>query len=823
MKNLLLTAAALATSLAMYAQTSVSGTVQNAENQETLVGANIRVLNSYQATSTDQNGEFQLNRLKEGAKLKISFIGYESDTLDVSEAKNGMLKISLQPKAYQTEEVIISSTRLDENAPGTVTNVSKEEIEKNNLGQDLPYLLQQTPSLVTTSDAGAGVGYTGLRIRGSDASRINVTVNGIPLNDAESHGVFWVNMPDLASSMESIQIQRGVGTSTNGAAAFGASMNLQTTGMNEKAYGEIDNSFGSFNTRKHTVKLGSGLVNDKYVFEGRLSRINSDGYIDRASSDLKSYYLSGGYYGGKTVIKAITFGGKERTYQSWYGTPESRFNDNIEGMKEHAMNEGYSERRTQNLLNSGRSYNYYLYENQVDNYNQDHYQLHFSHEFSKKVTANLSFHYTKGAGYYEQYRPEENLNDYGYEWDTLFIQQDNVQDTVTTTDLIRRRWLDNDFYGFTYSVLYQPSQKLQFNLGGGLNQYIGDHFGEIIWSEYAENSFPTENYYFNTGEKIDGNTYLKTTYDVNNKLKLFADLQIRSINYKVNGMDNDQRELEVDADFLFFNPKLGANYQINSNSSFYLLAAVGNREPNRADFTDLPPNTPKSEASKAERMYNLETGYELRQRKFQAAANLFAMVYEDQLVNTGQLNDVGSPIRQNVDESYRAGIELQLGVKPTDNLDISINATYSQNKIADFKEYVYDYTTGYDIIEIDHGTTDIAFSPEIIANSEINYELFKGFNVALLSRYIGEQYLDNTSNEDRKLDAYFVNDVRLSYQIPTKLIKEAYIRLLVNNVFSTDYASNGYTYSYIYGETITENFVYPQAFRNYLVSLNLKF
>lgn len=820
MKTLVLTAAALATSLAIHAQTSISGTVQDAENQNTLAGANIRVLNSYQATSTNQNGEFQLNRLKEDAKLKVSFIGYESDTLNVSEAKNGVLNISLQAKAYQTDEVIISSTRLNENAPGTATNVSKDDIEENNLGQDLPFLLQQTPSLVTTSDAGAGVGYTGMRIRGSDASRINVTVNGIPLNDAESHGVFWVNMPDMASSMESIQIQRGVGTSTNGAAAFGASVNLQTTGMNEKAYGEVDNSFGSFNTRKHTVKLGSGLVDNKYVFEGRLSRIASDGYIDRASSDLKSYYLSGGYYGEKTVIKAITFGGKERTYQSWYGTPESRFNDDVEGMKTHAINEGYSDRRTTNLLNAGRTYNHYLYENQVDNYNQDHYQLHISHEFSKKVTGNLSFHYTKGEGYYEEFRPDEDLA--FYKLDTLFFQND----TVSTTDLIRRRWLDNDFYGFTYSVLYQPTQKLKFNLGGGLNQYIGDHFGEVIWAEYASNSFPTENYYFNTGEKIDGNTYLKTTYDATNKLKLFADLQIRNIYYKVNGVDNYQRELDVDVDFLFFNPKLGANYQINSNSSLYLLAAVGNREPNRADFTDLPPNTPKSEANKAERMYNLETGYELRQRKFQAAANLFAMVYEDQLVNTGQLNDVGSPIRQNVDESYRAGIELQAAYNPTEKLTLSANLTLSKNLIANFQSSLYRYKPDFSIdtiLTIDHGTTDIAFSPEVIVNGEINYQLFKGFEVALLSRYIGEQYLDNTSNEDRKLDAYFVNDVRLSYQIPTKLIKEASIRLLVNNVFSSDYASNGYTYSYIYGETITENFVYPQAFRNYLVSLNLKF
>ena len=379
----------------LQAQNSINGTVIDAESKEPLIGATLKVLNSYRATSTNENGQFSFNGLEENTSVVISYIGYQTDTISSQELKTTN-EILLNAKSYQTDEVIINATRVSEDAPATATNVSKEEIEKNNLGQDIPYLLQQTPSVVTTSDAGAGIGYTGIRIRGSDASRINVTINGVPLNDAESHGVFWVNMPDLASSLESIQIQRGIGTSTNGAGAFGATINMETTGIEKDAYAEINNSVGSFNTRKHTVKVGSGLINNRFQFESRLSQLNSDGYIDRASSNLKSYYLSGAYYGEKTIIKAITFGGKERTYQSWYGTPESRINGNIEDMKTHASNEGLDDFRVSNLLNSGRTYNYYLYENQVDNYNQDHYQLHFSHEFSKKVIANLSLHYTKG-------------------------------------------------------------------------------------------------------------------------------------------------------------------------------------------------------------------------------------------------------------------------------------------------------------------------------------------------------------------------------------------------------------------------------------------
>ncbi|MEQ8623490.1 MAG: TonB-dependent receptor [Vicingaceae bacterium] len=810
MKNLLLSMGVLFFSH-LSAQT-INGKVVDASSDETLVGATVKLKDTYKAVSTNYNGEFKLSNIESGDLLITSFIGYENDTIKIEESNSTGMVIELKAKSYQTDEVIISSTRSSSEAPATATTVSKAEIEKNNLGQDIPYLLQQTPSVVSTSDAGAGVGYTGIRIRGSDASRINVTVNGIPLNDAESHGTFWVNMPDFASSLESVQIQRGLGTSTNGAAAFGASLNLETTGLNEKAYGEINNSFGSFNTRKHTVKVGSGLIDEHFVFEGRLSTIKSDGYIDRASSDLKSYYLSGGYYGEKTIIKAITFGGAERTYQSWYGTPESRIENDVEGMLEHAANEGLSDRRTRNLLNSGRTYNYYLYENQVDNYNQDHYQLHFSHEFSKKLTANLSLHYTKGEGYFEEFKSDEDLS--FYELDDVIIGGD----TITSTDLIRRRWLDNDFYGFTYSVFYKVNSKLNFNLGGGLNNYEGDHFGEVIWAQFASNSFPTENYYFNKATKLDGNSYLKANFRPIDDLLIYADLQVRHINYEVDGIDNDQRLLDIDESYNFVNPKLGANFTIDENTSVYAFMAIGNREPNRADLVDQD-----TAANKAETMRNIEIGFERQERKYRVAVNAYLMDYDNQLVATGRLNDVGSPLRQNVNRSYRRGVEIQVGFVLSKKLSWNLNGTFSQNKIENFNEITYDYTSGFDVIAEELGTTDIALSPEVIAASEISYRPIENVELALMSRYVGEQYLDNSSNENRKLDAYFVNDVRVQYEIPSKLIKTVKLQLLVNNVFSEKYSSNGYTYSYIVGDKFTENFYYPQAFRNYLVGLSLGF
>lgn len=803
------------------AHRQLTGKVFDAESNKSIIGANVYIDNSLNASYTNILGEFTLTQIdNDKISLITSYIGYKTDTTEVNITEHESIVIYLEPQPYQTDEVLILGSRVSENAPATATNVSQKEIENNNLGQDLPYLLQQTPSIVATSDAGAGIGYTGIRIRGTDASRINVTINGIPLNDSESHGVFWVNTPDFASSLNSVQIQRGVGTSTVGSGAFGASINLETNTLSTSSYGEINNSFGSFNTRRHTLKFGSGLINNRFALEGRLSSINSDGYIDRAEADLQSYYAAGTYYGEKTVIKAITFGGKEVTYQSWGGTPESRINNDVEAMRIHAINNGLTEAQTENLLNSGRTYNTYTYDNQVDNYNQDHYQLHLSHEFSDNLTVNAALHYTRGFGFFEEFREGESFSDYGIAIDTLFTP---TNDTITETDLVRRRWLDNHFYGAIYNVLYTPNERLKFNLGGGVNQYINDHFGEVIYAQYAAESVPGGNYYFSDATKNDANIYLKTEYALTDKANLLVDLQYRGISYETEGTDNDLRNFSIDETFSFFNPKLGLNYELNPTTSVYVFSGIANKEPTRADFIDQAPNTPKKDANQPERLYNTELGAEHKTSKYKIAANIYYMYYQDQLVTTGQLNDVGSPLRQNVDESYRLGIELQGGYIFSNQLSWKGNVTFSRNRINEYTELIYDYTNGFDIIEVEQRDKDIALSPSFIANSELSYTPLKRLELAIISRYIGDQFLDNTSSEDKKLDAYFVNDFRLQYQIPIKGIEEVKLQLLVNNVLSEEYSANGYTFSYIVGDRITENFFYPQALRNYLVGLSVKF
>jgi iron complex outermembrane receptor protein len=794
------------------AQVTISGKVSSQKTKNALPGATIRFDNNRSVISTNNSGKYQV-KLKEGEHtMTISYIGYQDTTLTFNLTKSEEFNVELRERAFLQDEVMVEATRAKENSATTYTNVSKEDIEALNLGQDIPILLQQTPSVVSTSDAGAGVGYTGLRIRGSDATRINVTVNGIPINDAESHGVFWVNMPDLASSTESIQIQRGVGTSTNGAAAFGASINMQTTTLKEQAYGEIANSFGSFNTRKHTVQLGSGLINNKFAFDGRLSKIQSDGYIDRASSDLESYYLSGAYYGNKTIVKAITFGGNERTYQSWYGTPESRVKNDRAGMLQHAANEGYSQSQLDNLLNSGRTYNFYQYDNQVDNYSQDHYQLLIAHEFSDKLTANVNFHYTRGLGYYEEFRSDDDFSDYGLSNPVI------GGDTIGSTDLIRRRWLDNHFGGLTYSFDYKASQKLNLTLGGGYNMYEGDHFGEIIWSEIATNSSIRERYYHNVGKKRDFNSYLKADFAVSDNLTAFADLQIRTINYSTNGIDNDQRRIDVEEDFIFFNPKAGLNYRFSAITSAYASYSISNREPVRNDFIDAP----LGEKPEHETLNNLEIGIQVNDKDYFFHANFYHMDYKNQLVLTGELNDVGSSIRQNVENSYRAGIEISAGVTISKKLSFSGNMTMSRNKIKSFDNFLYDYVSGETIITRNEDT-DISFSPNFIAASTIEYQPIKNFTVSLLTKHVGQQFLDNTQSNDKKIDAYLVNDIRLNYTVRDVLFKEMNFTLLINNAFNEIYSANGYTYSYGVGEVITENFFYPQAGTNFLGGVTLKF
>lgn len=806
-----------------FGQFNVSGRVTDSETGEPLMGANVLLLGTSKATAPGPGGRFILENVSKGAyTLRITHIGFVTQEKTVEVSSDVVLgDLALAPSSYMTDEVIVNATRADENTPVTYTFVDRQAIEKQNFGQDLPFVLNFTPSLVTTSDAGAGVGYTGLRIRGSDATRINVTINGIPLNDSESQGVFWVNTPDIASSTENIQIQRGVGTSTNGAGAFGATINLQTNTRKDAAYAEVVNAVGSFNTLRHTVEFGSGLIDDKWTFDGRLSKITSDGYIDRASSDLQSYYLSGGYYGEKTLIKAIVFGGRERTYQSWYGTPEAVLERDPEGIEAVIINNSLNEQQAENMRTAGRTFNWYLYEDQVDNYQQDHYQLHLSQTLANSLTGNVALHYTYGRGYFEEFRENDSFSGYGLP--NVIISNDTIQDA----DFVRRRWLDNHFYGFTYSLAYENT-KADIVLGGGYNEYDGDHFGEIIWTEFGQNAFIEDRYYENVGRKQDFNTYIKANYQLSDRLNVFADLQYRNIGYTIEGVF-DERDpsgndiiLDVDENYNFFNPKFGLTYQLD-RGALYTSYAVSNREPIRSDFVDSrrPPEH--------ETLRNLELGYRFSRASSQFSANLYYMDYKNQLVLTGGLNNVGGSLRTNVDRSYRAGIELEGAVALSPKLRWNANVALSRNKIDTYVEELNDYGVNFDqqenFVTAEFNDTDIAFSPNVIAGSQLSYILFNSFEVSLLTKYVGEQFLDNTSNDDRTIDAYFTNDLRLNYSIKTNFIKEIGLNLLVNNVFSEMYSSNGYTFGYFAGQDfeVRENYFYPQAPRNFLFSMMLRF
>lgn len=782
-------------SLTAWAQNSLSGKVVDAQSSLPLVGASVWTETANRGTVTDANGLFTLSRLPNGnVEIRISYLGYETERVTVSVPFSGDLEVKLEPKDFLTEEFIVSATRASASTPTTFSNVDKSEIAKRNLGQDIPILLNFTPSVVSYSDAGAGVGYTGLRIRGSDQTRINATVNGIPLNDAESHGVFWVNMPDFASSVENVQIQRGVGTSTNGAATFGASLNFQTDTRRDEAYAELDNGFGSFNTWRHTVKAGTGLLNNRFAVDARLSKITSDGYVDRAFSDLSSWFVSGGYYGEKSVIKLVAFSGKEQTYQSWYGLPESKLKDD-------------------------RTYNFYTYDNETDNYQQDHYQLIYTGKVGSNWKTNLALHYTYGRGYYEQFRENDRFSRYNL---TDVVVGDQV---ISRSDIIRRRWLDNDFYGFVGSVNYVSTDgKLDWIIGGGANRYDGGHFGEIIWARFAGNTNIRDRYYDNNAIKDDRNIYTKATYEIKPGLNLFGDLQLRGINYSFIGVNDDLRIVDGRADYTFFNPKFGFSYE-KGNQTWYASYAVANREPTRSDFTD----NPITEVPRPERLNNVEAGVRTKAGSFSYNANFYYMGYQDQLILTGQINDVGAYIRENVAASYRAGIEVDGAYQLSGSWTLGGNIALSQNKIREFTEYIDDYSVeDFRQETFTYTNTDIAFSPNVVGSAIIEYKPSKNLSLNWLSKYVGRQFLDNTANESRSLDAFFTNDLRISYAAAPRFFKGLEVNLLINNIFNELYEPNGYTFSYFVPggngrELVTENFFYPQAGTNFLLGLRMKF
>lgn len=813
MKKLSFLTLPLLWSFSSFAQFTISGSVLDTLNKP-LAGATVKIVNSFRGSATDNNGSFKFSNLKQQDYIiEVSFIGFETQQKEISNlSENTILQFVLKESKNSLDELIVTATRVEDNSPITHSNISYAELEKNNLAQDIPILLQNTISMISTSDAGAGVGYTSFRLRGSDATRINVTINGIPVNDAESQGVWWVNMPDFISSTENIQIQRGVGSSTNGAGAFGGTVNLQTTTLKEKAYAEAATSAGSFNTQKYTFKIGTGLINNHFTFDARASKISSDGYIDRASSDLKSYYLSAGYYNKKTAIKIIQFSGKEVTYQAWWGTPESRIKNNEEEMLLHAMNNGLDSLETQNLINSGRTYNYYQYKNEIDHYTQDHFQLHFTHQINEKLSANASLHYTYGRGYYEQYRKQDEFSKYNLP--NVIIGSD----TIEKSDFIRRRWLDNDFYGAVYNLNYK-NNSLGITVGGGYNIYDGIHFGEIIWAQYASSSKINDKYYHSNALKTDLNNFIKIDYSLTEKWLIYLDMQIRNVNYSTKGNDNNLSLIDVDTSFVFFNPKAGISFNPTQKIKTYASVSVGNREPVRSDFTD----NAKNKQPKHETLLDYEAGINFNFKKIFIQTNFYYMDYKNQLILTGELNDVGTPIRTNVDKSYRAGIELSGKILVHKNLTINLNTTLSQNKINKFTELLYDYTNGFEIIENTYSNTDIAYSPNTIAAASIEYTPVKALNIILQSKYVGQQFLDNTSNNNRKIYDYYTLDSRITYLLYAKNVREIAVSFMTYNILNKLYNSNGYSYSYVYGNMITENFYYPQAGINFMTGISIKF
>lgn len=705
-------------------------------------------------------------------------------------------KSDVKKDTIKLDEVIVSAVRVSADSPITHSNISKESLSKRNLGQDIPILMNFLPSVVTTSDAGAGVGYTGIRVRGVSAQSTNITINGIPYNDAESLGTYWVDLPDFTSSTESLQLQRGVGSSTNGAGAFGASLNLLTDAISEKSSGEISNSVGSYKTRKHTIKFSTGLLNDHIEIAGRLSKIKSDGYIDRATSDLDSYFLQASYVDDNTLIKALTFGGKEITYQAWNGVSQEQID--MFGRTYNPSGE-YTDEND----------NTKFYDNEIDNYKQDHYQLHWNERFNNFWSSNIGLNYTYGRGYFEQYKQDQDFADYDFSEITL------GSEAINKTDLIRRRWLDNDFYVVNANINYKKDQ-LNIIFGGSYSSYKGDHYGEVIWAQFAGNNEIRDHYYDSKSDKTDINFFGKATYKINKNLSLFGDLQARFIDYKTTGLNSDRLPLNVNKAYNFFNPKAGITYNINKANQLYFSYAKANREPSRTDFENGDP--------RPEKLNDFELGWRLGNDNFQLNSNIYFMKYKDQLILTGEIDDVGAPIRENSGKSYRLGIEIEAAIQLSNKFIIQPNIALSSNKNIDF-------ITPIDGELVNLGNTTISYSPSVVAANQLQFKPNDQLQFSFLSKYVGKQYLGNVDSNVSKLDAYFVNDISLIYEIKTRSVfKSIIVTGLVNNIFNEKYISNGYYYTYNDdfsnpGEikTIEGTGYYPQATTNFLVGVTLKF
>ena len=821
MKKLQLAALLLFLAGPGHAQIKILGNVTDTRGVP-LPGATVQVPGTTLGASSDLEGTFELYLKEPGTyDLQASYVGYKPATARLVIAAGEEVKevtLILQEEATVLQTLTLKATRLGASTPFTTQVITKEELQNKNLGQDVPFLLEDAPSVVVTSDAGTGIGYTGIRIRGTDATRINVTINGVPLNDSESQGVFWVDLPDFASSAADIQIERGVGSSTNGPGAFGATINLNTSLLEPVEYAEANLGTGSFGTKKRNFRFGSGLMPWKgnqdvgFTLDGRLSNITSDGYIDRARADLESFFVSGAFIGNKSALRVNVFSGHEETYQAWNGVPAQWVNDE----------------KLRRYNSAGTEKPGLPYEDEVDDYTQTHYQLHFDHKLNERMDLGLSAFATTGKGFFEQYKADEERSRY--------LLNDTLPDCCY--DFVRRRWLDNTFFGTLWTLNYRTDDnRLNLTLGGIVSKYSGDHFGELIDGELLLPEQFGHRYYFSNGEKKDFTTYLKSRYEHSDKLSLFAELQLRKVDYQTQGTNNDLLGFAVSANHSFFNPKFGFVYEPFLdwvvNGSF----AVGQREPNRDDYI----NALNGQPVRPEKVYDFELGLRHVSPQHSYSLNAFYMNYKDQLVLTGNINDVGEAIRQNVDKSYRYGVELSASLAPTSRLTLAGNATLSQNKIEGFTEYIDNWDTGEQEVAF-HGTTDIAFSPNFIAFGKIGYNLFASrrvdANLAFTLKHVGKQFIDNTSNENTTLDAYTTGGLQLRLGIVTSRFDEVLLNLRVNNLFDTRYSANAWTYRYISpsydarpddpyarlesGNTYNLTGFYPQAGRNFLLGLTIR-
>lgn len=775
------------------------------ENGAPLAGAGIALINTKEGTFSDEDGKYLLKLNKQGTcRIRISYTGYETTIREINVQETVTLDVILIPHFNRTEEVIVSATRAGAKTPVARTEISAEELRKNNLGQDLPFLMGLTPSLVETSEAGTGIGYTSFRIRGTDASRINITLDGIPLNDAESQQVFWVDLPDLSSSVDNIQVQRGAGTSSNGAGAFGASVNLQTQSPDNNPFAEISSSAGSFNTFKNTIMAGTGLISERFSLQLRYSDLKSDGYIKRTGSDNNSFSVYGVYKTARSLLKLNFMTGNEHTGISWWGVPEEML----------AIDRRYNPAGEYINQNGDKEF----YNNESDNYRQNHYQVIYSHTVNSFLSMHSALHYTHGSGYYEEYRQSQLLADYGL----LPVTINSVD--ILTTDLVRRKWMANDFYGLVYSVNYKKN-RIEAVVGGGINRYSGDHFGRIIWMQYAGNTEKDHQWYLNSGIKDEFSIYGKVTYKITDRLSAFGDLQYRHVSYYMKGPDDDLKDITQSHFFDFLNPKSGFYLSISPQHEAYLSLSIAHKEPTRADFKEAsgdPAATPGPET-----MYDVEAGYLFKNGSLNLGLNLFGMYYTDQLIPTGELSNVGYPIMTNADRSYRTGVELTLSLIPAQSLTWNMNTTLSRNRIPGFTEYYTDYNTtdwSSQYLSRYHGGVDIAYSPELIGSSDLGLKVSERIDIHLVSKYVGKQYFDNTMSSRRKLDPYFVNNLRIDVEPSVNKIKRAEIQLLINNLFNAKFESNAYGGNwYEDGKEKSWAYYFPQAGINFMIRLGLRF